>query len=113
MIGRDRDGRRGRWQERLGEEMACHRCGETRDSTELDRMLWCEACVARAAGRARTLGLRVGVGTAVVLGLWVWFVVAPSSSLIPGAWLAALVAAGWLASKLAREIAFGIIRSRE
>jgi hypothetical protein len=92
--------------------MPCTRCGEVRDSTELDRLLWCEACVEDARSRARTAGTGVGLATAVAVGLWVWFAVEPSR-LIPGAWLASLVAAGWLGSKLAREVAWGVIRSRE
>lgn len=103
---------RSRWKERLGESMDCARCGESRDSTELDRMLWCEACVEDGRRRARTVGTGVGLATAAVVGLWVWLAVEPSS-LIPGAWLASLVAAGWLGSKLAREIAWGVIRARE
>ena len=105
--------RRSRWRDRLGEEMACARCGETRDSTELDRMLWCEVCVAGARARAKRMGTLTGVSVAALVGLWVWFVVRPSTALIPGAWIATLVAAGWLASKLGREIAFGLIRARE
>lgn len=105
--------RRGRWQERLGDEMACARCGGLRDSTELDRMLWCEACVAAARARARRAGTATGVAAAALVGLWIWFAVRPSTALIPGAWVATLVAAGWLASKLGRELVFGLIRARE
>lgn len=105
--------RRSRWRDRLGDEIACARCDEVRDSTELDRMLWCEACVAEARSRAKRAGTLAGVAVAAIAGLWVWLVVRPSTSLIPGAWIATLVAAGWLASKLGREIAFGLIRARE
>lgn len=105
--------RRSRWRDRLGEEVACVRCGEVRDSTELDRMLWCGGCITEARARARRIGTLTGLAVAAVAALWVWLVVRPSTSLIPGAWLATLVAAGWLASKLGREIAFGVIRARE
>lgn len=104
--------RRSRWQERLGEEMPCARCGEVRDSTELDRMLWCEACLAGARRRASRAGWAFGIGLAVVLGIWIQLVVKPSG-LVPGAWLAILVAAAWLGAKLGREVAFGIYRARE
>ncbi|HSG47768.1 MAG TPA: hypothetical protein VLA43_08160 [Longimicrobiales bacterium] len=104
--------RRSRWKERLGEEMPCARCGEVKDSTEMDRLLWCEACVAGARARAGRAGWTFGIGLAGALGLWVWLGVQPVT-LPAGAWLAILVAAAWLGAKLGREVAFGIYRSRE
>lgn len=101
-----------RWKERLGEEMPCARCGEVRDSTELDRMLWCGSCVEGARRRASRAGWTFGLALAAVLAMWIRVVVQPSD-LVPGAWLAILVAAAWLSAKLGREVAFGIFRSRE
>lgn len=103
--------RRSRWQDRLGEEMPCARCGEIRDSTELDRMLWCETCLSVARIRAARVGWGFGIGLAAALAAWIWIVVRPSD-LVPGAWLAILVAAAWLGAKLAREVAFGVYRAR-
>ena len=104
--------RRSRWQDRLGDEVACVVCGETRDSTEVDRMLWCEDCQAVARARAARVGWRVGLGVAALLVGYIWIVVQPSR-MIAGAWIATVVAAGWLGSKIGREIAYGVFRSRE
>ena len=104
--------RRSRWQDRLGDEVVCVVCGETRDSTEVDRMLWCEGCRQRARARAGRVGWRVGLAVAALLVVYIWLVVQPSR-MIAGAWIATVVAAGWLGSKIGREIAYGVYRSRE
>jgi hypothetical protein len=93
--------------------MECARCGESRDSTDLDRMLWCEACVSGARTRAGRIGWISGGLVAGALALWIWLGVAPSMDLIPRGWLAVVVAAAWLGSKMAREVAFGVLRARE
>ena len=92
--------------------MVCVVCGETRDSTEVDRMLWCEGCRQRARARAGRVGWRVGLAVAALLVVYIWLVVQPSR-MIAGAWIATVVAAGWLGSKIGREIAYGVYRSRE
>lgn len=104
--------RRSRWKERLGEEWECARCGESKDSTELDRLLWCKACVGTARARAGRIGWTFGGSLSGLLALWIWLGVRPQT-LGAGAWLAILVAAAWLGAKLAREVAFGFYRSRE
>ena len=101
-----------RWRDRLGEEVSCAVCGETRDSTEVDRMLWCEDCQAVARARAGRVGLRVGIVVAAALAAWIWWGVQPSR-MIAGAWIATVVAAGWLGAKIGREVAYGIYRTRE
>lgn len=103
--------RSSRWRDNLGEEMPCVRCGEVRDSTDLDRLLWCTGCVARTRARATRIGWISGGGLAAGLGLWIFIVIRPSD-LVLGGWIATLVAAAWLGSKLAREIAFGVFRYR-
>lgn len=108
-----RDERKSRWKEQVGEEMPCARCGETRDSTDLDRMLWCPVCLEDARSRATRIGWIAGGSVAGALTLWIWLGVGPAPDLIPGGWLAVVVAAAWLSSKLVRETAFGIIRARE
>jgi len=105
--------RKSRWSEQVGEEMPCSRCGEVRDSTELDRMLWCESCVATARHRAGRVGWAAGVSVAGALAFWIWLGVAPAPDLIPGGWLAVIVAAAWLGSKIGRELAFGVFRVRD
>jgi hypothetical protein len=103
---------RSRWQDRLGDEVVCSVCGEVRDSTEVDRMLWCEGCRARARARAGRIGLTVGLAVAAALAAWIALAVRPSQ-MIAGAWIASVVAAGWLGAKMGREIAYGVYRSRE
>ena len=103
---------RSRWRDRLGEEVLCVVCGEVRDSTEVDRMLWCEDCRARARARAARVGLYVGLAVAAALVAWIGLAVRPSR-MIAGAWIASVVAAGWLGAKMGREIAYGVYRSRE
>ena len=103
---------RSRWRDRLGDEVVCVVCGEVRDSTEVDRMLWCEACRDRARVRAGRVGLWAGLAVAGALTLWIGLGVRPSR-MIAGAWVATIVAAGWLGAKMGREIAYGVYRSRE
>ena len=104
--------RRGRWQERLGEEVTCAHCGETRDSSDVDRMLWCVDCVAQAREKSGRIGTGIGVALAIAMAAWVWLSLKPTV-LGPGAWLALVLASGYLGRRMSREIVFGIIRSRE
>lgn len=45
----------------------------------------------------------------VALAMWLWFAVQPTS-LVPGGWLATLVAAFWIIGRVARELFFGLER---
>lgn len=98
--------RRISWRDRFGEEITCLRCLEVRDAAEMDRLLWCRECRMQARARASRRGWTVGLVASALLGVWIWVVVEPSS-LVPGGWLATLVAAAWILSKVAREIFFG------
>lgn len=103
--------RRVSWRDRYGEEVTCVRCLQVRDTTEVDRLLWCEACRARARRRAARRGWVVGVAAATALALWIWFGVG-ASSLVPGGWLATVIAAAWIGAKVAREVLYGVDRFR-
>ncbi len=103
---------RSRWRDRLGDEVVCVVCGDVRDSTDVDRMLWCEDCRAVARARAGRVGLYAGGVTAGALALWILLAVQPSR-MIAGAWIASVVAAGWLGAKMGREIAYGVYRARD
>ena len=46
---------------------------------------------------------------AVGLALWIWLYIQPSD-LVIGGWIATVVAALWIGSKVGREIAYGVIR---
>jgi hypothetical protein len=96
----------------LGEEVTCVVCGEARDSTEVDRMLWCESCREVARARAARIGWIAGAVTAAALAIWIALAVQPSR-MISGAWIATVVAAGWLGSRMGREVAYGLFRARD
>jgi hypothetical protein len=103
--------RRVSWRDRFGDEVTCVRCLEVRDTVEVDRLLWCERCRTRARARAARRGWLVGVTGALLLALWIWLVVRPSN-LVPGGWLATIVAAAWIGAKVAREVLYGLERFR-
>jgi hypothetical protein len=101
--------RRASWRDRYPDEITCVRCLEIRDQMELDRLLWCARCRARARNRASWLGWVGGLLFGGGVALYVWIVIRPSD-LVIGGWVATIVAAIWIGSKVAREIAYGIMR---
>jgi hypothetical protein len=94
----------------LADEITCRRCLTVQPSEELDRLMWCEACVARARKRALRIGLTAGGVLALGLALYIWFGIRPDLSLIPAGWALTLVVAFYLGSRVARELAYGIMR---
>jgi hypothetical protein len=54
----------------------------------------------------------VGGVAALALAAWIALVVQPSR-MISGAWIATVVAAGWLGSRMGREVAYGLFRARD
>lgn len=97
------------WRDRFGERATCVRCLEEKDTTDLDRLFWCQECRDRGRERAKRRGWTIGAGAAGVLALWIWLVIRPST-LILGGWIATVVAAFWLISRIAREIHYGMAR---
>jgi hypothetical protein len=97
------------WRDRFGDEITCLRCLEVKDSVEMDRLLWCRACRDAARSRATRRGWGVGIAAAAALSLWIWVAVDPTD-LIPGGWLATIVAAAWIVARVAQEIFFGAER---
>ncbi|HEX9708582.1 MAG TPA: hypothetical protein VGB42_01190, partial [Candidatus Thermoplasmatota archaeon] len=85
---------------------------ELKDTSELDRLLWCEACRERGRARAARVGWGVGASVAALLALWIALAIRPSRDLILGGWIAVVVAAFWLASRITREIGYGVMRVR-
>ncbi len=75
----------------------------------MDRLLWCESCREAARQRSGIWGWGIGSVLAVVLALWIWFFIQPSN-LVIGGWIATVVAALWVGARVAREIAYGVIR---
>ncbi|MDX1567349.1 MAG: hypothetical protein R3223_06075 [Longimicrobiales bacterium] len=93
------------------ERETCIRCLEQKDATDVDRRKWCRECRERARERAKSEGWKAGAVFAAFLALYIWIFVGPST-LILGAWIASVVAAFWLVSKIAREVHYGIARYR-
>lgn len=96
-----RDDREGR--------LRCVRCGHEVEIADVDRMRWCSDCRRGARARATRRGWIVGAVVTMLVALWLWVAVRPSG-LVPGGWLATLVAALWIVSKVAREVFHGVER---
>jgi hypothetical protein len=99
------------WRDRYPEEVACIQCLEVRDVMELDRLLWCDRCRLMTRHRAGWLGWLIGLGFGAAVAAYVWLVIRPSD-LVIGGWIATVVAAVWIGSKVGREIAYGTMRYR-
>lgn len=98
------------WRDRFPEDVTCVRCLQVKSVQELDRLLWCEECLARARQRAAWRGWAAGVALAAGLGLYIWLVIQPDLSLIPTAWIATLAVALYLGGRVARELFYGYER---
>lgn len=107
MFGRKEDD--SAWKSRFPELATCVRCLEEKDVEEMDRLLWCESCRETARRRAGVWGWGVGGVLAVALAIWIWTVIQPSDLILPG-WIATIVAALWIGSRVAKEIAYGVLR---
>jgi len=78
---------------------------------QVDRLLWCDRCVARARDRAGWWGWLGGLVFGAGVALYIWTFVRPSD-LVVGGWLATVVAAVWIGAKVVREIVYGAMRLR-
>ena len=94
----------------ITDEIHCSRCGELRDRSDVDRLLWCAGCRLRARLIATRKGRIAATVLAAVAAGYVWGVIRPSDVVI-GGWIATVIAAYWIGGKLAREIFYGIERS--
>jgi len=99
------------WRDRSPEDVTCIRCLEVYDTLDLDRLLWCTRCRARARNRAAWWGWLLGLLFGAGVAGYVWFVIRPSD-LVIGGWVATVVAAVWIGSKVGRELVYGIMRFR-
>jgi len=99
------------WRDRFPDEITCIRCLEKKDATDLDRLFWCRACKDRARARAARWGWIVGAVAALLLTIYIWLVIRPST-LIIGGWVATVGACLWLTSRIGRETAYGVMRFR-
>ena len=94
-----------------GGDLACAKCGRTCRARELDRLLWCEECIAQVKARAKRVGWLVGVVMAVGLAGWIHFVQKPSAALL-GGWIGIVLATFWLCARAGTELCYGVLRVR-
>ena len=94
------------------EDFTCVRCLQPKPARNLDRLLWCDECVTKARLRAAARGWIAGGGFALLLALYIWFVIQPDLSLIPAAWAATLLIAFYLGARVTRELLYGLDRAR-
>ncbi len=97
------------WRSRFPDTATCVRCLREKDLETMDRLLWCEECREAARQRATLWGWGVGTLFAAVIALWIWLYIQPSD-LVIGGWIATVVAALWIGGRVAREIAYGVMR---
>lgn len=97
--------------DRIHNPVTCVRCLRVWDSTDVDRLLWCTECRESAKRRASRWGWASGTLLGAGLAAWIWLVIEPSD-LVIGGWIATVVAALWIGSKVARELAYGVMRFR-
>jgi hypothetical protein len=95
--------------DRIHHPVTCVRCLQVREYSDVDRLMWCESCREAARRRASQWGWGAGVVLAGGLAIWIWTVIQPSD-LVVGGWIATVVAALWIGGKVAREIAYGVMR---
>ena len=93
------------------DQVACARCLEMKPRADVDRMLWCEVCRTAALERAKSRSWRVGLLVAGVLALWIWLYVQPSD-LVIGGWIGTVLAAWYVAARVAREIFYAAARMK-
>lgn len=78
---------------------------------DVDRMLWCTECRTVALERAKARSWRVGLVVASVLALWIWFYIQPSD-LVIGGWIGTVLAAWYVAARVAREAFYAAARMK-
>lgn len=87
------------------------RCLEVYDQMFLDRILWCDDCRRRARNRAGWWGWLGGLCFGLGVAAYVWLIIRPTDLVISG-WVGTVVAAIWIGQKVARELAYGVMRFR-
>ena len=85
------------------------RCLEMSPRADLDRMLWCDDCRLAVHSRATRKGWVVGFVVAVALSLWIWLYIEPSN-LVIGGWIGTVLAAFYVAARVAREVLYTLAR---
>jgi hypothetical protein len=91
--------------------VTCVRCSTPFPKDDVDRLFWCDRCVARAGAVAQRWALAAGALVATLLAAWIWFVQRPSD-LVLGGWIGVVPASGYLGYRIVREVTYGSMRIR-
>ena len=91
--------------------MACRNCGRRVSESAVDQDGWCPSCRKEVVRRATLVARVVGVLGALLVGLWVAAASRPDSRLLM-LWLLLIAVVYFVLYKLARRVAFEVIRSR-
>ena len=89
----------------------CRRCRRPTPGDDLDRILWCEACVAAERKRAARWGRGLAFAAATLLGVWIALYIRPSDA-FRYLYALVIVVAFVLGSRLGTELVYGIARVR-
>lgn len=92
-------------------EATCLLCRQTKPRQDLDRLLWCDACIAAAQARAASRSWYIGLVLGLALALWIWLYIQPSRLLI-GGWIGTVVGAFYVGARVAREVLYAVARIR-
>ena len=92
-------------------DLHCARCERASQGSELDRLLWCEGCIAEVKARAKRVGWLGGGVIAAGLAAWIHFVQQPSAALM-GGWVGVVLAAFYLCARAGTELCYGVLRFR-
>ena len=93
------------------ETVACRNCGRRVSEASVDPDGWCNACRKEVVRRATLVARIVALLGALLVGLWVAAVSRPDSRLLM-LWLLLIAVVYFVLYKLARRVAFEVIRSR-
>lgn len=81
------------------------------DADEVDRILWCEDCVAAERRRAAWWGRGIAFVAVALLALWIALGIRPGPD-FRILWALVLIVAYVLGARLAHELVYGVIRVR-
>jgi hypothetical protein len=91
-------------------DLSCQVCATVHERSDLDRLLWCEDCLARARLKARKGSLVIGLVVAGVLAAWIFGLLRPT--VIVGGWIGVVLGGFWVGARVGREVLFAIYRAR-
>lgn len=91
--------------------LRCRRCRREVTAGDLDRILWCEDCVAVERKRAAWWGRGIALVAVALLAVWIALAIRPGED-FRILWALVLIVAYALGARLAHELVYGIVRVR-